>query len=182
MPFDHILGVGRSPRVTEDLQINPYALINKSIGGNFTISKNLDSAASEAGTAELIINDDFDSSTNFAYSLTHTHASINTTKTSYITFDLGKAAYIEDVNSRQNISKSGTIFGSGSTMQYSLDGSTWVSFGDSLNVNNTKSVLKYSKLRFLRYKLTSNNNGGTAGTTFTWQIFFLKVIVDNLQY
>lgn len=182
MAFDAIMGVGRSPKITEDLQINPFGLINKIISSNFIISTNYSAAASTTGNEKLIIADEYDSNIAPAFVLTHTHSSINTTFTSYLTFDLGKVAFIESMLSKVVITKSGTIFSNSANMQHSQDGITWIDLSPALSLGTRNIILTYSKIRFIRYKLESDNIGGTAGATLTWSISFMRTIVDNLQY
>ncbi len=88
MPFDYVMGVGRMPKITEDIKLSPYALSNQDFATTANIYLNY-ASGTEEGDLRNINNVYFDFSTGAAYAVTQ-----NTANSSFfIQFD--KLLYLQ---------------------------------------------------------------------------------------
>jgi len=187
MPFDSILGVGRSPQVTADLILSPYALINSDISNSAEVTEVLDTITAPAGDKKNIVNPDFDSTTFAAYQLVVNHT-VNELRTNVLTFDFSKIIYMRNLLFTFATTRPGTSsFTITIACDYSTDGIRWLPLNQISHKTPTSLIddyvygLSFFQTRFIRFTITSNISVGTTPNSITVDIFSLKAIMDNLQ-
>lgn len=180
MPFDAVLNVGRSPKITEDASISPNFIQNLDISYTNNITKVLDATrATESGSEKEIINPSFDSVADYAYSIIHTFTAGSQNASSSLIFDLKKIVYLNQVSVRFKVDTSGAI-GSAVYLYFSTDGINYkTALSNFAGSDEITFDYRYFKARFVKILFASG--AGAAGTA-TFKIRYLKEIIDNLQY
>lgn len=183
MPFDSIMGVGRTPKVTEDvITTNKYSLNAVNIASVMNISKSAATGAVITGVETNIINENYDSSTNPAVSYVYTDADVPFTD--YIVFDLGKVMFINSINTKAYNQRTGAGSTTGGlNIEISTDGVNWELLSQTAWLTTPLTPQKdffYKRMRFIRYYFFVS--ASSAGITYTLNIFNLKIISDSLQY
>lgn len=179
MPFDAIMGVGRTPQMTKDYAVSPYS-INPDIAnaGNISFYSSI-TLTNKTGRPENLIDNSFDSS-QISFQTAWTSAG---DISQYFILDLGKEIFIKEIK----VMMTYTYF----DVTYNNYLSIWVS---NDNVNYTKLieeyqypepirlpselVYSYTKARFIKILYTAYFNAGGGETKF----YKLQVKPDYMQY
>jgi len=178
MPFDSIMGVGRSPKITEDIQTNPFSFGTTLISQYADITKELIADDTEVGSEKEIINPDFDSSIDYAYQLTQNFSAAGGAEVSNIVFDFRKVLYISKVEIRF---RNGATFAAVDTrIDISLDGKTWTRILD-IGLQNTDATFNFVNLKFRFLRLQCRGLPVGAGTAYL-RVRYMKVFLDSIQY
>jgi len=187
MPFDSILGVGRSPKITEDVPSNPNNLIIANIAPASIISKTIATSFVESGNSKLIINEDFDSSVNEAYKLTGFTGA--TDRTNELTFNLTKNMYIKMLNLKFGWNIGGLSLPATWNFQvlgYTSDNNYETIYNYSATNNgtgDTKTIdIEYNNLKFRKLVLKGFTNGCINNNGVTIYFYSIKIVPDALQY
>lgn len=178
MPFDPILGVGRSPQVTADVIVNSYAIQNIDIASSSKTDTSYSAGVSSSGFITDIVNDNFDLSSGDAYRIVFNSLTTGT-HTAKLTFDLSKIVFVKQIDILSDYT-TGTGITGGFTQLYietSLDGNTWTLLNDPVQ---NKSFY-YKKLRFLRFNIIFTVSSGTSSNWYI-SVNKLKIFLDNIQY
>lgn len=181
MPFDSILGMGRTPKITEDIKSNSFGL-NSNISSGSVITVKLSSGGTSTGDTALITSDDFDSLNNIAYQYT-TYIPSPGYYESILLLDLRKSVYIESLEVTGNYNK---ISGSGSgtfacAIEISNDNINY-QFLSNIGAGLDTDIHYYKKFRFLRLRSYANYTSVTSAVTNNTQVRKIKIIMDSLQY
>lgn len=174
MVFDHVMGVGKTPQVTQTPLINPYSLQFDDITAMAFPVVSLGAGSSVVNNNPVfnITNPNLD--WYFIASSGFSIFQINKTSggfaVSTITWDLGKEIIVRGISSNYNSSNDSVV-----TLQGSSDGLTWENYASSAANGTTSLTISDKKFRYLRYSL--NIQGTTGGV----DIRFLKLQADTKQ-
>lgn len=187
MPFDSIMGVGRSPQITKDFVINPYSFSQLDIAPNSIVK--IDSAAGstgEIGKPKNVVDSSF-TTDDLAYSFSTTDTS-GTNKSVFFIFDLGREFFIRDASFNLQVDITNMTLGSTNTSarkEISNDGLTWTSINADMIASivgtylyNATYQMRYFKARFLRIEHIYNVTSGYIKVN----LFKFVANLDNLQY
>jgi len=193
MPFDNILQMGRTPKITEDVVINPFALINNEVANSCIALKSLQSTFTntETGIVEDVINVDYTNATP-AYQLEM--ESVTSDVTSTVIFDLQKVIYIDKASGKWSNAREAVVGGSfgagnGGYFEYSIDGSNWIEIsnntalynpGVAADTNGHEGVVYNIKARYFRFRRRANVSTGTYNMWL--KISSLRITISGLQY
>lgn len=173
MPFDYILGVGRTPKITEDITSQPYTIITSNIAKAATLSKT-SQLSTYTGTMNNIIDEDYPSNVE---SITYL---VGVTK--IITADLKRIMFMKKIKIDYKITTFGGTSVNRLVFDISNDGISWTTIINSnITANTDIATLEtnFQKCRFIRFGVDT-----VTGGTVTTQISFYKLIVlpEELQY
>lgn len=180
MPFDFIMGVGRSPQITKDVIVNPYSItseIDIASAGKLSFISNYVNTTT-TGDINLLVNENNDGNT----SVFQVNNPIASTATAEIILDIEKSIYWKKALFSCDVTQA-----AGTSAPYSIvleimeseDGNNFQT--KSSATYTTSSITKkeitayYMKGRYLKFKITSDYG-------FTANFYILKAFNDNLQY
>lgn len=186
MVFDYIMSVGRTPQLTQDVNINPYSAYNDDLcqGGTISYSLTTGGTGTITGDIQNCINPNYsDVFPIYSYSL-------NDVATSQILIDLKRVVgvgkqYIDLRTSRTDGSNpiiTITIDGSKDNVLYETIYTSSVTAGSgTITLNVTNST--FGVYKFLRYyRITAALSGGASADTSVLQIGSIRLFPDYIQY
>lgn len=187
MGFDPIMGVGRSPKITEDLILNPYSIGKGNIAPSCAVNSILNTSPAPTTTKNNkdIVNPDYDSSTNSAYQIAQS-VNAGQSSTNIVQFDLGRNIYIDNIEFKHSlaITLGATSTTIGMKVEVSENGTNWLAIWTRTGGQTTATIteqVNYKKFRFCRYWLFFDATG--AGTSsYTFDFYYLRIIPSNLQF
>lgn len=188
MPFDAILGVGRSPKVTEDLKFPQYSLVDTDIAptASIEIQTEFGTVSGTLGDLNNIIEPEFDYVNNIPYEFTATqNAGSNSTR--YIRLKFSKNIFIKKVivlwsyevtAGNPNITFAGYI-----DLLQSSPQNLWIT--TIAGASGTSEILS-QEINFSRFNNFSIILGVTSsspvGSASKLRLHKIKVFADNIQY
>lgn len=174
MPFDNILQVGRTPKVTDDVIINPYSINQQNIAPALILTRTTNLGTNFTGSDYNIIDPDYPSDVIALGFLTGVKK--------YITGDLGKIVYVKKISLGYKITNFGGTSTNKLVIQISNDGTAWETLYDSNITADTDLItleFNYRKFRFIKFG-TDTVAGGSVTTIINF--YKLKIVLDELQY
>jgi hypothetical protein len=183
MPFDVILGMGKTPQITEDIAINPYSLYLDDVTGLIVPTATLDAGLTTEGSLINPLNPNFDYITNNPYAITNDQQGA---KTAVVKLDFGKKIIARGITILFSLGKSPAQVNGGSvstiTISASSDGSTYTDLETISNTTTETNFTKTYTFQTLRsIKITHNSTCGA----FQCSRFILKSLnikLDSIQY
>lgn len=171
MPFDSIMGVGRSPKITEDIQTNPFSLSANDIAQAALMSVT-GTSSSTVGSVNNIIDPDYPSDV-----IAFEDLSLFT-----ITADLKKTIYTKKLRIDYQITTAPGTAVHAFFLEISTDGVNYTRLLTTTITAVTEVIpieFNFKKFRFVRFGVEQISGGVASERT---AIYKLKIILDELQY
>lgn len=181
MPFDYVMGVGKTPQITQDVStINPYSITQDEIAGYSVITRVLGANTIENGSPLNIINPYFDYVTNTAYSMGNASPGLNTTGT--LNIDIGKELILRSFQMYCTLSDTVPPLNITVTVSSSRDGIRFIQL-ESVTPSNSSYTFTYTDVlaRYFKFEVTLNS-GGTGSCAITFNQLSIKIDSKQLSY
>lgn len=183
MAFDIILGMGKTPQVTEDIAINPYSLYLDDVTGLIVPTATLDAGLTTEGSLINPLNPNFDYINNNPYAITNDEQG---TQTGIVNLDLGKKIITRGITILFSLGRSPAQAGGGSvstiTISATSDGSTYTDLETISNTTTETNFTKTYTFQILRgIRITHNSTCG-ANQCSRFILKSLNIKLDSIQY
>lgn len=186
--YDAIMGVGRSPQITSDIVLNPYSLGKTDISEIASLNTEATNTDINTKTGNIrdIINENFDSSSGNAYSMTSDVEAAGTNIGLSLILDFQKVIYVHSVEYKLTVAHSAAAGGGthnplGDNVQFSNDGVNWSNSGINNYANGSFSNTIYQKkFRFVKFSYSWRANSDATSITLSFN--YIRILIDNIQY
>jgi len=185
MPFDPIMGVGRTPKITEDIQTNPFGVSVYNILEGAYISDVTTALAATVNeeNLEYSVNEDVGPDA-VALNVSFTGASGTGSLVNW-NYDIRKVVYLDKVTAILKGLQVGSFTKNFSvTFSYSQDGVNYTTYQTDTFTTGTdvKRTLEYRKIKARFLKIQVNNGSPVSGADWTLTFYKMSAYPDSLQY
>jgi len=194
MPFDSIMGVGRSPQVTKDYATNPYSIYGN-MAGSMSVYRNDETYITKDGDPKNVTNEDFDSTSGYAYKFEIPTLLLGTTRNAFVVFDFGKEIWIKNISFKIKIvaTTGGGVNGMNFAVNYSKGAITGLTNNQDIlttiyNSSGTSArnevIIQennYIRARAVIFSLSGQNISGGVGS-MSMELYSLKITPDSMQF